>query len=223
METLAYLSKSEYLAITKDFEGEHWTPATIESRWDYHYRTIELIKSLNPSCNSSVLEMGTMGVSCVKNSDTIDYAERWDFPGKKPTYFHDARKFPWPIDTKKYEIFVALRVYQHLTPVQKECVVEAFRIAKKVIIVVPDKYQNHVLPSSEGISYSDFYDFLGCIHPNLFVPTAQGNLFYWDTENPSHLNIEYVMYQLQLFKYQTVHHYNVISKCKSFVRKLIQR
>lgn len=204
MPTLSFLTKEEYSEITKKLEGGHWTSETIDTRWDYHHRTIELIRALNIEISKDVLEMGTMGVSCVKGSDTIDYSERWNFPGKEPTYLHDARVFPWPVKNKQYELFVALRVYQHLTPYQKECTLEAMRIAKKVILVVPATYNNKVLPNSAGITYTDFVEYLNGIHPNLYLPTAQGLLYYWDTVNPSKLNLENVMNQANIVRIQTV-------------------
>lgn len=190
MHDVSYLSKEEYTAITKRLQGGHWTPGTVENRWDYHSKTIELIKKFNIKNASDVLEMGTMGVRCVNNSDTIDYTERWGFEGKSPTYVHDARAIPWPIKDKQYEVFVALRVFQHLTPNQKECVKEAMRVAKKVIIVVPPNYNVKKLPESRGITYKNFVQFLDGIHPNHFVQTASGQLYYWDTQIPSKKNLE---------------------------------
>lgn len=193
MNKINYLTKEKYMLLVKKYEGGHWTPDSIDQRWEYHSRVIELAKSLNISDPGSVLEMGTMGISCVDDSDTIDYLERWDFPGKKPTYTHDSRIMPWPIKDKQYELFIALRVFQHLTPSQKEATQEAMRIARKVIIVVPDIYKNKVIPDSKGITYSDFVDFLGGIHPNLYFSTRDEYVYYWDVENPSKLNIEDVM------------------------------
>lgn len=221
MKTPAFLTKDEYLEITNKYEGGHWTPETIENRWDYHCRTIELIKSLNIQNSNEVLEMGTMGVSCVKGSDTIDYSERWDFPGKKPTYIHDARSLPWPVKDKQYEVFVALRVFQHLIPCQKECTLEAMRIAKKVIIIVPAKYINKVLPASKGITYDDFTAFLGGVHPNLYIPTAHGHLYYWDTENPSKVNLEQVMEHIAVEKSEAENNVNTYEMPFSDMIKLI--
>ena len=183
------------MLLVKKYEGKHWTLNTIEQRWEYHSRVVELIKFLNISSPSNVLEMGTMGVSCVDGSDTIDYMERWNFPGKKPTYIHDARVTPWPIKDKQYDLFVALRVFQHLTPFQREATIEAMRIARKVIVAVPDVYKNKELPDAKGITYMDFVGFLDGIHPNLYFPTQDEIVYYWDLENPSKINLEFVMYQ----------------------------
>ncbi len=204
MNHISFLTKEEYLRTTKLLEGGHWTPDTINTRWDYHCRVIELIKAVKLNSASIALEMGTMGVSCVKGSATIDYAERWNFPGKEPTYLHDARIVPWPVKDKQYELFVALRVYQHLAPYHKECILEAMRIAKKVILVVPATYTNKVLPDSAGITYVEFVHYLNGIHPNLYLPTAHGPLYYWDTDKPSTLNIEMVMHQASIVRVHTV-------------------
>jgi hypothetical protein len=214
MPYLEYLTDEEYKSRTKELEGGHWTPNTIAGRWDYHRRTIGLIKALNIKDPSKILEMGTMGVSCVKNAQTIDYAERWNFPGKKPNYLHDARKTPWPIEDKAFELFIALRVYMHLTPRQEKCVMEAIRIAKKIIIVTSETYQNSRLPNSKGITYSDFVNYLDGIHPNLYTPTRQGSLFYWDTEKPSYLNIEEVMKNQKTDKKQNTHLKSLASRIK---------
>lgn len=192
------------MLLVKKYEGGHWTPETIDQRWEYHSRVVELVKSLNISSPSSVLEMGTMGISCVDNSDTIDYLERWDFPGKEPTYVHDSRVTPWPIKDKQYEVFIALRVFQHLTPSQKEATKEAMRIARKVIIAVPDFYKNKEIAGSKGITYSEFVDFLGGIHPTLYFSTRDEYIYYWDVENPSTLNLEAVMRQTRFYNHQAL-------------------
>lgn len=196
--SINFLTKEEYVKHVQELEGGHWTYDTIGIRWDYHYRVIELVKSIGVNQYSKVLEMGTMGVSCVKNSHTIDYLERWDFEGKNPNYPHDARRIPWPISDKQYEVFIALRVFQHLTPVQPQAVLEAFRIAKKVIMVIPEIYTNPVLPESKGISYDDFCSILGGVHPNIYFPTAFGNFFYWDSDNPSSIDLSKVMSNIKL-------------------------
>ncbi len=69
---------------------------------------------------------------------------------------------------------------------------EAMRIARKVIIAVPDIYRNKEISGSKGITYTDFVDFLDGIHPTLYFPTRDEYIYYWDVENPSKLNLESV-------------------------------
>lgn len=198
MNSINFLTKEEYINHVQELEDGHWTNDTIAIRWDYHYRVIEMVKAIGINQPNKVLEMGTMGVSCVKNGHTIDYLERWDFEGKNPDYTHDARLIPWPIVDKQYEVFIALRVFQHLVPVQPQAVLEAFRIARKVIMVIPERYANPVIPESKGISYADFSTILGGIHPNVYFPTAFGSFFYWDTDNPSTVDLSKVMSNIKL-------------------------
>lgn len=227
MKNIKFLSKEEYINRVTDFADAHWSKETIDTRWDYHFRTLELIKASGVNDSKKVLEMGTKGVSCVIGSDTIDYLERWDFKGKNPTYVHDARIIPWPIENKKYDVFVALRVFQHLVPVQSQAVKEAFRIAKRIIFVIPEKYDNPVIPDSKGISYKDFVAILDGVHPNVYFPTAFGSLFFWDTENPSYLDLETVMSNVKLSTIQkpktkkpTPPKSNVKSLAKKILKKL---
>lgn len=188
-----YLTKEQFYSAVQKFEGGHWTKETIDYRWKYHFQTISLVKELNIQAPKNVLEMGTMGICCVNGSDTLDYSERWDFPGKKPTFLHDARITPWPISDKKYELFIALRVYMHLVPAQEACIKEAMRISKKVIIVVPSKYENPIIPNSKGITYDEIVEFLNGIHPNIFIPSERHDFYFWDTISPSYINIKDLM------------------------------
>lgn len=49
-------------------------------------------------------------------------------------------------------------------------------------------------PESKGIKYNDFLKYLNGVHPNVFVMTpSMGNLYYWDLENPSYLDLSGVM------------------------------
>ena len=171
-------------------EGQHWKPAGVESRWDYHRKAIEVIKGLNCSAPDKVLEMGTMGVKCVCDSDTIDFMDNWSFPGKSPTYVHDARIAPWPIESDRYEVFVALRVYMHLSPNQDAALKEAFRVARHIIIVTPEEYLSDIHSSSTGIAYEQFVEMLNGIHPNLLIPTTMGWLYVWDRDRPSSINLK---------------------------------
>lgn len=222
------LTHDEYFSTVKEFNKNpkqgHWTTET-NNRWDYFGRVVNLIKQLNVSDSSKILEMGTVGISCVTDSHTIDYSEHWDFAGKNPTFLHDARQIPWPIENKVYDLFIALRVYHHLAPVQKECLREAIRIAKKVIIVVPSSYESTGISiNSKGITYADFVSYLDGIHPNIYTPTLVGNLYYWDTESPSYFNLEGIMENQTIAAYE--HHQqhvpiSLFSRAKKKLKKVI--
>lgn len=193
MGQIKYLDKSRFLEKAKDLGGRHWEERLLEKRWHYHSQTVEILKSLDISDAKKVLEMGTMGITCVEGSQTIDYEGNWGYKDKRPDYEHDARNCPWPFEEKQFEVFVALRVFQHLTPKQEDAFLESFRIARKVILVVPRDYNNKDYPDSKGLGYSDYATLLSGIHPNIYLPTDYGDLYYWDSDNPNRLNLSQVM------------------------------
>lgn len=180
-----YLTESRFRRLSKGLEGGHWVSRSNHERWLYHKSSISLLRKLGLKNSHSVLEIGTMGIKCVGSSDTLDYLDRWDFPGKDPTFAHDARMIPWPIPDKAYDFIIALRVFQHLAPKQREAFAEARRVSRHVILVAPATYDNEVLPNARGIRYEEFVDFCNGYHPNYFEPTPYGDLYHWDTLNPT--------------------------------------
>jgi len=158
----------------------HWEK--YEKRWSYHARAISIIKSSSTEDPEKVLEMGTMGTSVVVGSHTFDYDERWNFKGFSPTYLHDARLFPWPIEDKKYEWFVALRVFHHLWPLQRRCFLEAARIARNLLIVVPGKVDRKYRKKAYcEIKYHQFLVWNNGVPPSIFEKLPSfGNLYCWD-------------------------------------------
>ena len=82
---LTYLTRKEYAEVTRSILGEHWDDGHPKVGWDYHTRAVGIVKCLNISCPSQVPEIGTMGVSLVAGSGTLDY-DRWgSFPGRSLT------------------------------------------------------------------------------------------------------------------------------------------
>jgi hypothetical protein len=101
-------------------------------------------KEQNLISPDAVLEQGPMGVTIVSGSKTMDYDAAsnnvdWLIPGYQPTYVYDARRLPWPFKDKEFELLVSLRVLQHLVPKQRECFLEAKRVSRAMILVIPTK------------------------------------------------------------------------------------
>lgn len=96
----------------------HWS--TYKRRWRYHGAAVDILRENGVRDPKAVLEVGTMGITLVAGSDTLDFDERWNFKGKNPTYPHDARKVPWPVGDQQYQWAVALRVFHHLGTHQEE-------------------------------------------------------------------------------------------------------
>lgn len=183
MSYLNYLTKEIFFATAIDIGstkgGElHWKH--LDERWDYHSKATNALKSLDVSNPNKVLEMGTMGVQLIENSHTIDYMgnESWNYDGKNPTYIHDAKSIPWPIQDKKYECFVALRVFQHLQPYQKEAFLEAKRVASSIVLVVPEENSNYVsFTKPKTITLKQLVEWNDGIKPDMIEKTKMGNLY----------------------------------------------
>ena len=149
---------------------DHWT----DGRWAYHSLASALAQLINPS---SVLELGTMGVKVCDFSDEMDFPIADFWPIGSPKYLHNAKICPWPINNKSYDLFIALRVFHHLNPFQRECFLEAKRIANSIIITLPIDYSH--TNASKILNINDFILFNDGIPPNVFSETENEYLFGW--------------------------------------------
>lgn len=201
-----FLTKTEYFQMGKVLNSEYWTRGYAAKKWGYHERAVQIVSGIEGIRSDNVLEMGTMGVQIVHDSDTIDFVERYPFEGKNPTFTHDGRLIPWPIKSQSYLVFIALRVFMHLVPNQKEAFLEARRISRYQILVVPYEYPS----PKKGITYEEFVNWLDGVHPNIFEISSQGALYIWDKYNPS-FNEKRNIYQKLRMK---------LSINKSWLRKL---
>jgi hypothetical protein len=179
-----YLSKQQYDAIVLHYQSGHWGKA--DERWIYHQRASTIAQTVAPRHPSDVLEIGTMGMPIVQGSDLFEYKDAdWALNSPlKPAILHDARQTPWPIDDKKYELLIALRVFQHLVPNQRECFLEARRVAQQIILVVPENYPNKVFNEREasGISQDSFVLWNDGVPPTIVeqLPGWLGTLYFWN-------------------------------------------
>lgn len=188
---MKFLKESEYFLLHKRFSGGHWKPNNLIWRWAYHAAAISVAKGFEIGDASKVLEIGTAGISIVDGSHTLDHPKMYDFPGKRPTYAHDARNVPWPIAEKRYEVTIALRMFQHISPFQQACFLEAKRVSKKLLIVVPQFYDFRKHGGASGIHYAEFYQWNDQVHPNLFIRFRTEDMYVWDFETPSQINLFY--------------------------------
>ncbi len=178
MSKVNFITKKEFYETSAKIGTAHWQ--CLDYRWDYHKKAIEILKTIDINSPSEVLEMGTMGINLVKGSHVIDYDKNWVYENKQATYWHDARIFPWPIKDKQYKVFVALRVFQHLVPKQKEAFIEAKRISEHIIICVDEKYNVKEHPESQGISLNQFIEWNNGIYPTKVIPSKMGTIYYWN-------------------------------------------
>ena len=128
------ISFDAFLALSKPME-EYYI-----GRWAYFQEVVKMVREINPR---SVLELGPALFTVVKNSDIMRKPEldRWGIPPDIQTteYLHDATKTPWPIE-KKYDLFIALQVFEHLVDSQIQAFQEVKRIAKNAILSLPYKW-----------------------------------------------------------------------------------
>ena len=175
---MKYLTKEEFkanaMAQGAGKNNNNWS--NWERRWAYHAAALSIVKDLGLTSETDVLEVGTFGASIVSGSDTMDFNEKWNMKGKDPTIEWDARHIPWPIQNGAYELLVALRVYHHLFPVQREALHEALRIANRVLIVVPDK----TVKSGTAIAVPTITQWCSGIEPDVCERLDMGNLLFWD-------------------------------------------
>jgi hypothetical protein len=107
-------------------------------RWEYYKEVIGIIKSENIS---SVLELGPGKFKVVSDCDIMVLPEidSWGRPEDKDgkIIFHDATVKPWPINDKKYDLFIALQVWEHLSNKQVRAFREVIRTSKMAILSFP--------------------------------------------------------------------------------------
>lgn len=102
-------------------------------RWEYWDIVIEYLKIIGPE---TCLELGSKGYPLFKNADTMGKNKIED-----PTFLWNATNFPWPID-KKYDVFVALQVWEHLNNYQEQAFKEVSRISEWAILSFPYKWKS---------------------------------------------------------------------------------
>jgi hypothetical protein len=177
--SLQFLTHDLYVTRVQDLGGGHW--GNYKERWKYHRWAVRLLQDNPPERAEDVLEIGTMGISIVTGSHTLDYGAKWHFKGFEPTYRRDAKLMPWPIADKHYHTVIALRVFQHLHPAQRECFLEARRVSHNLLIVVPETYEAVGYGNSFGIPEHQFLEWNNGRPADIVVRFANwiGNLYYW--------------------------------------------
>jgi hypothetical protein len=168
-----YIDSVSFSVNANKLMDNHWK--SWKFRWTYFEESVRIIKTyLEIGNENEVLEAGTMGVSVIKNCDTIDYDKKWNYAGKNPTFLHDLRNIPWPISYKRYKLFIALRVWQHLGDKQELCFKEAKRISDNLLIVVPHTYKNNY-----GITLEQLVAWNDGVPPTYYKNVSGSNFIYF--------------------------------------------
>ncbi len=137
-------------------------------RWHYFKKVIDILQEIS---FESCLELGPYKRPIVHGCDVIDIRKHLD----NLTYRHDATKTPWPIDDAKYDLFIALQVWEHLQDKQQDAFREVMRIAKKAILSFP---LNWDLPGDihDGITEEKISEWTLNIEPAKKIKAVKWNL-----------------------------------------------
>lgn len=98
-------------------------------RWHYYAAAGRIVERLAPD---SVLEIGPYLVGLVPGADTMDMLS-----GLAPAFHRNAGDVPWPIESGRYDLLVALQVWEHLDGRQQQAFQEARRVARNVLLSFP--------------------------------------------------------------------------------------
>jgi hypothetical protein len=89
----------------------------------------------------SALELGPNVRPLIVGADVMDRIPRPDVRSTGRFVPHDATVIPWPIADRRYDLFVALQVFEHLGSGQPAAFAEVRRIARHAIISLPIDWQ----------------------------------------------------------------------------------
>ena len=121
------MTQADHAALEK--QNSYW-----KGRWPYLERVIDIVQhDVQITSASEVLELGAYEGSIIPECDLMD--KNGKIPNLK--YKWDASVVPWPVEDKKYTLFVALQVWEHLKDAQKEAFIEVLRICKYAILSFP--------------------------------------------------------------------------------------
>lgn len=105
-----------------------------EGRWPHFVKVINIIKEIKPK---NILEIGANGFCLCEESTKLDIDQSID-----ADIYWDITKIPWPIDEKKFDLVIALQVWEHLGDKQREAFIEMRRVTKNAILSYPYKWKS---------------------------------------------------------------------------------
>lgn len=135
---MKFLSKAEFDTVAA-------TDSYYDGRWVYFSHAIAMLNDL--SIRGKVLEIGAYKLPLVKNCDIMDIA-----PAVPVTYKQDATITPWNIADKRYDLCIALQVFEHLGNKQKEVFTEIKRISNYALLSFPYRWNCPEDPTHHNIT-----------------------------------------------------------------------
>ena len=150
------LLKEEFQAVADRFPY-------YKGRWKYMFVAGVLSGDIIDTYRAkNALELGPHLRPVIVGADVMDLDERSrdTLEGAGHVVVHDATVTPWPIADKRYDLFVALQVFEHLGTRQPEAFREVCRVARHAIISLPIDWQmadpencHHQLSAEKALSW----------------------------------------------------------------------
>lgn len=115
-------------------------PHYYTGRWPYLSRAVQMVMA--DGAPDSALELGPYRRPLFEGSDVMDLHDYLaDDSSAKVKWVCDARKVPWVIGDKAYDLFVALQVWEHLGSDQAKAFAEVRRVAQRAVLSFPYLWQ----------------------------------------------------------------------------------
>jgi hypothetical protein len=122
----------------RDFDLLARQHAYLRGRWRYMAVAADVVGDLILRHGlRTALELGPKIQPLVVGADLMDLEPRPELDSAARVLCHDATKVPWPIADGRYDLFVALQVFEHLGDQQAAAFAEVRRIARTAVISVP--------------------------------------------------------------------------------------
>jgi hypothetical protein len=108
------------------------------ARWGYTSAVCSVAADLIGAQGlTSALELGPHIRSVIVGADVMELRLQPGLESEGEVIQHDARVTPWPIEDERYDLFVALQVFEHLGTEQSQAFREVRRVARNAIISLP--------------------------------------------------------------------------------------
>ena len=108
------------------------------NRWGYMSTALlEAARLIESDDIRTALELGAPVRPILVGAHVMDKTKRPEYDTSIPAVTHDATVVPWPVADKRFDLFLALQVFEHLKDRQRDAFLEVRRIARHAILSLP--------------------------------------------------------------------------------------
>jgi hypothetical protein len=151
-----------------DFDAMEKQDPYYRGRWEYYAEIIKIVEDLDPQ-PESVLEIGAYRLPLFRESHTLDRMRH--LPSL--TYEHDATEVPWPIEDQRYDLAIAMQVWEHLGDAQVDAFGELRRVSKRAIMSFPLEWNKPDNPTHHGITEEKISTWVHGLTPTFRLVTGR--------------------------------------------------